>query len=297
MAVTTTQDSLSGTGTTLLGLISDHQRRPARAIEELVRVGAAVQNERRRLGVTDVDALTRTTVLWAAAHLDDTIEKVLEQSGTSATHLLEQLSLRQAPEAAPVTDVAIHDDLARALNAYLAAESSVTIDVDDLAIAVLRDAQTNGGVLASRLAGADITGAITALLRRRPPPDVNVPDQNAAPRLLPAMTDATTLYFGFYAALTQHPLPRVERESDPEVPPMWSAFGAVASHSTGTMATIVVKVVLQLKGERSRGRSAAARAFDLPEGIEPVRIEEIERLEEDPLLLAADGVRAAVEPR
>ncbi len=167
--MTLTQDeAVSGTSRTLLGLISEHARSAAPQIKELVQLGAAAQDERRlQLGVSKVRGLTRTVALWAATRLDSSIAKTLEARGTSERKLFEDLKLKEVPEPAAVSDVVIHDDLARALHNYLAAESPRAIGLDDIAIAVLRDADANGGVLAARLAGADIAGAVTDLVQRR----------------------------------------------------------------------------------------------------------------------------------
>ncbi len=140
--MTLTQDeAVSGTSRTLLGLISEHARSAAPQIKELVQLGAAAQDERRlQLGVSKVRGLTRTVALWAATRLDSSIAKTLEARGTSERKLFEDLKLKEVPEPAAVSDVVIHDDLARALHNYLAAESPRAIGLDDIAIAVLRDA-------------------------------------------------------------------------------------------------------------------------------------------------------------
>jgi hypothetical protein len=92
--VTTAAPAASAaTGTTVYGLIADHGLLPAPAILDLVRLGAAAQQERWfDKHVSDVGELTRSTALWAVAQLDDGIAKLLEESGIARSWLSRILS-------------------------------------------------------------------------------------------------------------------------------------------------------------------------------------------------------------
>jgi hypothetical protein len=292
----------SATRTTVFGLIAEHGLVPAPAILDLVRLGAAAQHERHvDKQVSDVGELTRSTALWAVAELDDGIAEALEACGIDRSWLSRILSLKGVPEPAPVDDVEVHDDLAAALRHHF---STVTarreIDLADIAIAVLRGADTMGGLLATRLAdgGADVAGALRALQEGHlGAADVAEAAGEGTPTPeLPPMSQAAELYLGYHQTLSGRTVPA--QAGAAEDWPMWAAFGLVAARRTGTLATLVTRVVLQLRGERAStmGQAAAARAFGVPDDVEPAPLRDPDELAGSALLREAARVRDRVDP-
>ncbi len=159
------------------------------------------------------------------------------------------LSLPKAPPPADVDDVPVHEELARALRAELAAVPALVIDLVDIAIAILRDAEANGGLLAQRLAelGArpgDLLPGLEELRSAGGGVATGSAVRYAAhPDGSPLLSDAAVLYLRFYEALRSRGLP------DNAV---WSAFGLVATRRGNTLATVVVRAVLQLQGGARR---------------------------------------------
>jgi hypothetical protein len=268
-------------------LVAQHGHRPDPEIRTLVRLGAAVQHERHAVQVSDVEGLTRTVALWAVVHLDGHIAKVLESGGVAERQLGDMLSIRGVPSPADVDDVLLHDELARALTvAFALPPPSRTIRLLDVAIAVLRDAVTNGGLLASRLdrLGADVPAIISTL------------DAQGAPAAPPAISDATGLCLGFYEALRRERAPDVPKADTVDGPSLWPAFAYVTSQYRNTMATRLATIMVELHGQHSEKTGPSTDyLFDLSPRVAPIPLADIDVVDH-PVLRAAVTVRDRVEP-
>jgi hypothetical protein len=285
-----------GSGTTLLGLVSAHGHQAGPGVMDLMHLGAAAQRERHDAGHDDSDALTRSTALWAAVQLDADVAHALERHGATREQLGGVLSLRKPPRPMAVEDVAVQEALARALDtAFARAPTARTLTVRDIVVAILRDVVTDGGVLGSRLAGLKVDPA--ALLADLAPPEPAVKGPPAAamkaePRPVPAaLSNATVLYLGFYEAL------RSDEPDADDSRALWAAFGLVATRRRDTLAAVVTRTVLSLRGQPVRRWYATAglRAFDLRVGMEPVPLESID-LEDHPVVVRAGQVRDRLQP-
>jgi hypothetical protein len=284
---------------TVLGLISTHGHQASPGVADFVRLGAAAQHARYDAGAADGDALTRSTALWTAAHLDAGVAGALERHGATKEQLGRVLSLQTPPHPAEVEDVAVHDDLARALDvAFGAAPAPRTIAVGDIVAAILRDVVANGGLLGSRLSELKVDPAalLADLAEHQPAAEPVAKGRPAAtttrpPDMRASVSSATQLYLGFYEALRS-----LVPDAD-DARALWSAFGLVATRRRDTLATVVTTTVLGLRGERvsPRDKTAGLRAFDLPEGIEPVPVEHID-LARHALVARAGRVRNRVQP-
>jgi KAP family P-loop domain len=285
-----------GSGTTLLGLVSAHGHQAGPGVMDLMHLGAAAQRERHDAGHDDSDALTRSTALWAAVQLDADVAHALERHGATREQLGGVLSLRKPPRPMAVEDVAVQEALARALDtAFARAPTARTLTVRDIVVAILRDVVADGGVLGSRLAGLKVDPA--ALLADLAPPEPAVKGPPAAamkaePRPVPAaLSNATVLYLGFYEAL------RSDEPDADDSRALWAAFGLVATRRRDTLAAVVTRTVLSLRGQPVRRWYATAglRAFDLRVGMEPVPLESID-LEDHPVVVRAGQVRDRLQP-
>jgi len=269
-------------------LVAQHGHRPDPELRTLARLGAAVQRERHANHVSDVEGLTRSAALWAVVHLDPHIAKVLESGGVGEHDLGDILSLHDAPPPADVDDVVLHEELARALTtAFALPPPSRTIHLLDVAIAVLRDAVTYGGLLATRLErlDADVPAIISAL------------DAEVAPAAPPAISEATGLCLGFYEALRRERTPEGPEPDELDAPSLWSAFAYVGSKRRDTMATRLTRTVVGLHGSRfeKTGPSPEYSLFDTSRKVDPVPLGEID-LVDHPVLRPAGVVRDQVEP-
>lgn len=294
---------------TLLGLINAYGHVPAESIRSLVQVGASAQRQLHREGLSRHTALTRTTALWAIIHLEREIALTLSPSRVSEEGLRRQLKLSSVPPPSAVNDVAVHDDLARALRTALATDGHRgTLDplgpteLVDIAIAILRDVDAKGGLLGKRLLrlGASVTQAIADLERQRSAAlaaiDQPGASRRAAPGGSPAISSAAGLYLGFYEALRERRRPSANANAI-DRGALWPAFGLVATRRGDTSATVVVRVLLELRGDRGSPSdlSDGLRAFDISGEVHPVPIERID-VASHPLVALAGVVRDRVEP-
>lgn len=143
---------------TVLGLISESDHSASDAVTRFVQLAASAQKQRLQKGSGKYAEVTRSTALWCLTKLDEKIAKALEaamdpDADRSREETLGDLvSLDTADPDMDATDVAVHDELARALRDYLERLAPPrTVQLADLALAILVDARDHGGKLAERL--------------------------------------------------------------------------------------------------------------------------------------------------
>ncbi|WP_250556017.1 P-loop NTPase fold protein [Pseudonocardia lacus] len=226
-------------------------------------------------------------------HLDAGIATICADAGASETGFGHLLGLDDPPDPSEVSDAQVNHSFARALDSHLAAlPPAQRVGLRDISVAVLRDAQDEGGALRERLAGLYIdVGALLARLSR------SVAGSTASAQH-EVLSPAAAVHLGLYEALRQvHPDVPVGGDADGA---LWAALGLLACRAEGrfTLAPVLTRVVLRLQGERvSRVDIAAVRrAFGVTGEVDPIPVERIADLSSHPLLVQARHVRDRVEP-
>lgn len=86
-------EETAGYSESLQRLIAESGHTASERIAEFTDLASSVQRQRRSMGVSDSDGITRTVGLWALMQLDEDIKEVLERFGVNQTALAGALSL------------------------------------------------------------------------------------------------------------------------------------------------------------------------------------------------------------
>ncbi|GAA3620950.1 KAP family P-loop NTPase fold protein [Microlunatus ginsengisoli] len=188
-------------------------------VGDCVLLAAAAHRQRFETKSADGPALNRSTFLWALWWLDGTVRAALDDHGGRIEDFEKLLGVTGNPGPAP-DHIELGGELTRALRAFVADPSTPAGVVTPglLGVAILRDVEVNGGLLADRLRDLRIDAARALDTLRILSVDQSEPAAVIGQVPLPRMWDVTPRRFGVHLpADADEPGPYVARDADVEL--------------------------------------------------------------------------------
>ncbi|MEO7267920.1 MAG: P-loop NTPase fold protein [Knoellia sp.] len=182
----------------VVAIIEDAGHEADSQVIECAQLAAAAHAQRAEDGKADGRAVNRSTFLWALGRVDYSVRAALESRGVQLAALQNLLGIRDEPPG--LRDAyELAEDLARALRTFAQRPSKMQLTITplSLAVAVLEDVLTHGGLLGDRLRrlGADPDGVL-AQLRHAQGFDSGPTGDDPGASSLPLMRDITARQFG-----------------------------------------------------------------------------------------------------